>query len=91
MNWSPSLGSLASDALLLVFWLSLPALLVATAIGVLIGLVQTITQIQDQALPYSVKIIGVGLVLMVAMPWGKNEVSHFIDHAFSYIASGSAR
>lgn len=91
MNWSPSLGSLSGDALLLVFWLSLPALLVATAIGVLIGLVQTITQIQDQALPYSVKIIGVGLVLMIAVPWGRNEISHFIDQAFSYIATGSGR
>lgn len=91
MNWSPSLGSLSGDALLLVFWLSLPALLVATAIGVLIGLVQTITQIQDQALPYSVKIIGVGLVLMIAVPWGRNEVAHFMDQAFSYIATGSGR
>ncbi|MFL9961110.1 type III secretion system export apparatus subunit SctS [Paraburkholderia sediminicola] len=88
MNWSPSLHSLASDALLLVFWLSLPALVVATVIGLLIGLVQSITQIQDQALPYSVKIIGVGLVLMIAVPWGENEVFHFLDQTFSYIATG---
>jgi type III secretion protein S len=88
MNWSPSLHSLASDALLLVFWLSLPALVVATVIGLLIGLVQSITQIQDQALPYSVKIIGVGLVLMIAVPWGETEVFHFLDQTFSYIATG---
>ena len=91
MNWNPSLHSLSSDALLLVFWLSLPALVVATAIGLLTGLVQSITQIQDQALPYSVKIIGVGLVLMIAMPWGKNEVFHFLDQTFSYIATGRAQ
>ncbi|NKJ45238.1 EscS/YscS/HrcS family type III secretion system export apparatus protein [Burkholderia sp. SG-MS1] len=88
MNWNPSLHSLAGDALLLVFWLSLPALVVATGVGVLIGLVQSITQIQDQALPYSVKIICVGLVLMIAVPWGENEVSHFLDKTFSYIAAG---
>lgn len=88
MNWSPTLHSLASDALLMVFWLSLPALVVATAVGVLVGLLQSITQIQDQALPYSVKIIGVGLALMIAIPWGRSEVSHFLDQAIAYIAAG---
>ncbi|RQH09097.1 type III secretion system export apparatus subunit SctS [Paraburkholderia dinghuensis] len=91
MNWSPSLHSLASDALLLVFWLSLPTLVVATAVGLLIGLVQSITQIQDQALPYSVKIIAVAFTLMIAVPWGKTEVSHFLDQAFSYIATGRVK
>ncbi|MFM0054169.1 type III secretion system export apparatus subunit SctS [Paraburkholderia phytofirmans] len=88
MSSYPSLGSLSSDALLLVFWLSLPALAVATAIGVVVGLLQSVTQIQDQALPYGAKIIGVGLVMIVAVPWGNSEVSRFLDHAFSYIAAG---
>lgn len=88
MNSYPTLGSLSSDALLLIFWLSLPALAVATAVGVLVGLVQSITQIQDQALPYGAKIIGVGLVMIVAMPWGSHEVSRFFEHALSYIAAG---
>ncbi len=74
--------------MLLVFWLSLPALAIATAIGVIVGLLQSVTQIQDQALPYGAKIIGVGLVMIVAIPWGNSEVSRFLDHAFSYIAAG---
>jgi len=89
MNWNSSLSSLSSNALLLVFWLSLPALVVATAIGVVIGLVQSVTQIQDQALPYGAKIIGVGLVMMVAMPWGNHEVARFLEQSFAWIAAGS--
>jgi len=88
MNASHSLDALASGALLLIFWLSLPALVIATAVGLLVGLVQSITQIQDQALPYAVKIIGVGLTLMVAIPWGSHEVARFLDQAFAYIATG---
>jgi type III secretion protein S len=88
MNWSPSLHSLASSGLQLVFWLSLPVLVVATVIGVLIGLLQSVTQIQDQALPYSVKIVGVGVVLMIAMPWANSEVARFLEQALSYIATG---
>ena len=52
------------------------------------GLLQSITQIKDQALPYGAKIIGVGIALFVVLPWGNNEVTRFLDQAFSYIALG---
>ncbi|WP_322062486.1 type III secretion system export apparatus subunit SctS [Paraburkholderia sp. J63] len=88
MNTLPSLASLAGNALLLVFWLSLPMLAVATAVGLLLGLLQSVTQIQDQSLPYGAKIIGVGLVLMVAAPWANREVARLLGQIFSMIAVG---
>jgi type III secretion protein S len=91
MTWTPSLNSMTSDALLLVFWLSLPPLLAATAVGLLVGLVQSVTQIQDQALPYAVKIICVGVVLMIAVPWARTEVSHYFDQALTFISLGRVR
>jgi len=62
------------DALLLVFWLSLPPLLVALAVGVLIGLVQAVMQIQDQALGHAAKLICVGLALLLTLPWMGEQV-----------------
>ncbi|MFL9869595.1 type III secretion system export apparatus subunit SctS [Paraburkholderia fungorum] len=88
MNSVPSLATLSSDALMLVFWLSLPALAVATVIGLLIGLLQSVTQIQDQSLPYGAKIICVGAVLIVVAPWGSRELMRFLSHVFTYIAAG---
>lgn len=88
MNALPSLASLSSDALMLVFWLSLPALLVATGVGLIVGLVQSVTQIQDQSLPYGAKIICVGVVLIVATPWANREVARLLEHVFAYIAVG---
>ena len=88
MNTLPSLASLAADALLLVFWLSLPMLAVATAIGLLLGLVQSVTQIQDQSLPYGAKIISVGLVLIVVAPWANREVARLLGHVFTLVAAG---
>jgi type III secretion HrpO family protein len=88
MNSVPSLATLSSDALMLVFWLSLPALTVATVVGLLIGLLQSVTQIQDQSLPYGAKIICVGAVLIVTGPWGSREVMRFLAHVFSFIAAG---
>ncbi len=45
--------------LMLILLLSLPALGVAIALGLLIGLFQAVTQIQDQSLPMAVKIVAV--------------------------------
>ncbi|SAK61917.1 type III secretion protein [Caballeronia pedi] len=91
MNTLPSLSSLAADALLLVFWLSLPMLAVATAVGLLLGLFQSVTQIQDQSLPYGAKIICVGLVLIVAAPWANREFARLLGQVFTLIAAGHAR
>ena len=88
MNGLPSLASLSSDALMLVFWLSLPALLVATTVGLFVGLLQSITQIQDQSLPYGAKIICVGVVLIVSAPWANREVARLLDHVLTYVAIG---
>ena len=88
MSALPSLATLSSDALMLVFWLSLPALAVATIVGLLIGLLQSVTQIQDQSLPYGAKIICVGVVLIMTTPWASREMARFFAHVFTFIAAG---
>lgn len=60
--------ALMEDALWTVLLVSAPALLVAIAIGFGVGLLQALTQIQDQTLPQAVKLIAVLLVMIVAGP-----------------------
>ena len=55
-------------ALWTVLLLSAPALLAAIVIGFGIGLLQALTQIQDQSLPQAVKVIVIMLVLIVGGP-----------------------
>ncbi len=45
--------------------LSGPPLLAATATGIIIALVQTLIQLQEQTLPVAVKLITVAVILMV--------------------------
>lgn len=52
-----------SGMLALVLYLSAPILGVAAGVGLLVGLFQAVTQIQDQSLPQSVKLIAVMLTL----------------------------
>ena len=53
-------------ALSLILFLSMPPLLIASVVGLVVGLLQAVTQIQDQTLPLAVKLIAVivSLVLM---------------------------
>jgi len=60
--------SLMKNALMLVLLLSAPALIVAIVIGFGVGLLQALTQIQDQTLPQAVKLVAVLLVLILSAP-----------------------
>ncbi|MBA3825822.1 MAG: flagellar biosynthesis protein FliQ [Ktedonobacterales bacterium] len=57
------------QAMLTVAELSAPILLTALVVGVIISLVQAVTQINEQTLSFVPKVIVIGLVLIFAGPW----------------------
>ena len=59
----------ANKAIYLIILLSAAPIAIATFIGLLIGLLQTITQIQEQTLPFGVKLVGVFVCLLMMMGW----------------------
>ena len=61
--------SAANKAIYLIILLSAAPIAIATFIGLLIGLLQTITQIQEQTLPFGVKLVGVFVCLLMMMGW----------------------
>jgi type III secretion protein S len=79
----------AADTLLLVFWLSLPVLATAALVGLIAGIVQSVTQVQDQSISYGIKFLAVGTVLLVTAAWMHAELARVLDRALSLIASGS--
>ena len=54
--------NITAKSLILVLYLSLPPILVATLVGVLVSLIQALTQVQEQTLSFAVKLI---VVIMV--------------------------
>ena len=52
-------------ALYLVMMLSLPPIVVASAVGIVLSLIQAITQLQEQTLTFGVKLLAVGLTLFL--------------------------
>ena len=57
-----------NNTLVLVLYLSAPVLLVAASVGLLVGLLQAVTQIQDQSLPQVLKLIAVLVTVALLGP-----------------------
>ena len=75
----------AARALLLVLVLSLPPILVAAVVGVLVGLVQALTQIQEQTISFAFKLAAIILVIFMIMGWIGSELLGYAADSFSRI------
>ncbi|MBP2168822.1 type III secretion protein S [Erwinia toletana] len=58
-----------NKAIWLVLILSAAPVMVATIIGLLVGLFQTVTQLQEQTLPFGIKLLGVCVCLFLLSGW----------------------
>ncbi|MDR2738165.1 MAG: type III secretion system export apparatus subunit SctS [Puniceicoccales bacterium] len=74
--------SVTSKALILVLVLSMPPILVATIVGLMISLIQALTQIQEQTLGFAVKLIFVIMVLSLTTYWIGGEILEFTNYLF---------
>ena len=64
----------AVRALYLVMILSLPPIVVASAVGIVLSLIQAITQLQEQTLTFGVKLLAVGVTLFIMGGWGNTAL-----------------
>jgi len=62
-----------------------PILAVILGVGIFVSLVQTITQIQEQAVVYVLKFVAVGVLLLVMGPWMLQELSGFVHSMWARI------
>ncbi len=60
---------LARNAILLALLLAGPMLVVALGVGLIISIIQAVTQIQEQTLSFLPKLIAVAATFLVALPW----------------------
>ncbi len=60
---------IGNQALWMAIMMAAPILLTALAIGLVIGMVQAATQIQEMTLSFIPKLLGVVGVLVIAGPW----------------------
>jgi flagellar biosynthesis protein FliQ len=71
------LTRLTAETLYLVLLVSAPVLGVSLAIGLVVGLLQAVTQVQEQTLSFVPKLVGVGAALAVAGGWMGAQLVRF--------------
>jgi type III secretion protein S len=74
---NPEILNLTSQALMLILILSMPPIIAAATIGLAVSLVQALTQIQEQTLPFAFKLIAVIISIFATARWMSIEVYQF--------------
>ena len=77
--------SIVSGALEIATKLAGPALLATLVIGVVVSVLQTITQIQEQTLTFVPKLIGVSAILLFGGSWMLRELVSWVTHLWGSI------
>ncbi|HIE4544244.1 TPA: type III secretion system export apparatus subunit SctS [Providencia rettgeri] len=68
---------LSNKTMLLIVLLSVIPVIVATTVGLLVGLLQTVTQLQEQTLPFGIKLLAVFGSLFMISGWLADKVMNF--------------
>ena len=73
----PELIDYMTKAMFLTLWLSLPPIVVASVVGTLFSLFQTLTQVQEQTLSFAIKLIAVMITLTLTAGWMGGEIFNY--------------
>jgi flagellar biosynthetic protein FliQ len=86
---SPEQASeLIRDTLLLALVISAPMLVIGLMVGIVISLLQALTQIQEQTLTFIPKIVSMVVAAITLMPWMSHRL---MQYALDMFTSGHVR
>jgi len=66
-----------TEAMVLVMVLSMPPIIAASVVGILISLLQALTQLQEQTVAFAVKLIAVSITLALMAGMLGSEIVNF--------------
>lgn len=76
-----------AQAMQLVLYLSMPTIIAATLVGLLIGLFQALTSIQEQTLPHGFKLLATVVTLVATARWMGPQLYLYTTTLFDQIAT----
>jgi flagellar biosynthesis protein FliQ len=75
---------LGREALNMALVVGAPVLLSGLAVGVVVGLLQAITQVQEQTVSFVPKLVAMVLVLSLTLPW---LITQMVDYSRNLIVN----
>lgn len=80
----PQALDLARYSLVLVMEISAPLLVVGLIAGLVISLLQAVTQLQEQTLSFVPKMVAMAVATILFMPWMTTKILEFSQAMFSF-------
>jgi flagellar biosynthetic protein FliQ len=78
---------LARNAIMLALLIAGPMLVVALGVGLVISVVQAVTQIQEQTLSFVPKLVAVAATFLIALPWTMQLLTKYTTELFRSLPS----
>jgi flagellar biosynthetic protein FliQ len=79
--------SIGREAILTMLMASAPILLAGLLIGLMISILQAITQVHEMTLTFIPKIVAVAVSLLIFLPWIINIIVGFTNRLYGIIPS----
>lgn len=76
---------LAQDSIRTVLFVAAPMLIISLAVGLIVSVIQAVTQIQEATLAFVPKIIAVFLSMLIFGPWIIDVITEFASGLFANI------
>jgi flagellar biosynthetic protein FliQ len=77
----------ARQSIWVLLEIAAPAMMAALVVGLAVGLLQALTQIQEQTLVFVPKIIAIFLVLLITLPFAGSAMNSFMTDVAARIAA----
>lgn len=74
---------ISNSSLIVVLKLTAVPIALATIVGIIVGLFQTVMQIQEQTLPFGLKMLAVFASIFMLIQWFAAEMLNFATQAFN--------
>ncbi len=78
---------MARAALVLMLTIAGPMLIAALIVGVVIGLLQALTQVQEMTLTFVPKLLVLGVVMLLSLPMIGHALGNFMDRVADAIVA----
>ena len=84
------LEGLLTQTLVVTLKLALPTLVAGLGVGLVISVLQAVTQIQEMTLTFVPKVVAVAVIMLVAGPWMLNTLLAFTTDVYEQIPNMTA-
>lgn len=84
----PETLDVAREAIYALLVVSSPVMIVGLLVGVVIALIQALTQIQEMTLAFVPKIIAIFITILVALPFMGSTMAQLMNEMVARIISG---